>query len=77
MTVLGPLPPLYRVVVAVVALFLCVGGGAWAAFMLPYPILVSVGASIGLAVGALLTYVLLHNGQARPQPHRARHHRLR
>jgi hypothetical protein len=62
--VLGPLPKLYRIVVSVVALLLFVSGGAWAAFMLPYPILVSAGASVGLAVGALIAYLLLHESHA-------------
>lgn len=69
---LGPLPQLYRVVVAVTAVVLFVAGGAWAAFMLPYPILVSVGASIGLAVGALCAYLLLHESRHAPASRRAR-----
>jgi hypothetical protein len=78
--VLGPLPKLYRIVVSVVALLLFVAGGAWAAFMLPYPILVSVGASVGLAVGALIVYLLLHESTHAPRHvplHRHRRHRLR
>lgn len=57
---LGPLPRMYRIVVAVTAVTICAAGGVWAAFMLPYPILSSIGASIGLAVGALCAFVLLH-----------------
>lgn len=64
---LGPLPKLYRVVVSVVALLLFVAGGAWTALMLPYPILVSAGASVGLAVGALMAYLLLHETHHAPR----------
>jgi len=74
--VLGPLPKFYRVVVALAAVLLFVGGGAWAAFMLPYPILVSAGASVGLGIGAVCAYLLVHQFHASPQPHRARHRRL-
>ena len=69
---LGPLPKLYRVAVSVVALLVFVGAGAYAAFLLPYPILVSVGASVGLAVGALTAFLLLHEPHHAPQPHRIR-----
>ena len=48
---LGPLPKLYRVAVSVVALLVFVGAGAYAAFLLPYPILISVGASVGSRSG--------------------------
>jgi len=57
---LGPLPRLYRVIVSAVALVVFVAGGAWAAYMLPYPILLSAGAGVGLAVGGLCTFFLLH-----------------
>lgn len=73
---LGPLPKLYRVVVSLTALLLFVSAGAWAAFMLPYPILVSVGASVGLAVGAACTYLLLHQSRPRAHPHSVRRQRL-
>jgi hypothetical protein len=68
-TVLGPLPKLYRVIVFAVALVLFVGGGAWAALVLPYEILVSAGASIGLAIGVLCAVWLVHDphGPATPQ----------
>jgi Na+-transporting methylmalonyl-CoA/oxaloacetate decarboxylase beta subunit len=58
--VLGPLPKLYRLVVAVAALLVFVGVGAWAAFLLAYPVLISVGASIGLGLGTVCAYLLLH-----------------
>jgi len=71
------LPQLYRVVVALTALVLFLVGGAWAAFMLPYPILVSVGATIGLTVGALCAYLLLHEFHGATATSRARRTRLR
>ena len=71
---LGPLPKMYRVVVSIAALVVFVAVGAWATFMLPYPELVAVGASIGLGVGVVIAYLLVH---AAPQPRhvRRRHHR--
>lgn len=73
---LGPLPKFYRVIVSAVALIVFIGAGAWAAFMLPYPVLVSAGASVGLAVGAVITYLLVHTPESAPEPHRVRRHRL-
>lgn len=57
---LGPLPQVYRIIVSAVALAVFVSSGAWTAFMLPFPILVSVGAGSGLAIGGLCAYSLLH-----------------
>jgi hypothetical protein len=74
--VLGPLPKLYRVVVSLAALLVFVVGGAWAAFMLPYPILVTAGASVGLGLGAVCAYVLVHQSRASAQPHHVRRRRL-
>ncbi len=73
---LGPLPKLYRVAVSVAALLVFVVGGAWAAFMLPYPILVCVGASVGLGLGAVCAYLLVHQSHASAQPGHVRHRRL-
>ena len=68
---LGPLPRMYRVVVVVTAVTICAAGGAWAAFMLPYPILISIGASLGLALGALCAFLLVHQpGGHGPSPSR-------
>ena len=61
---LGPLPRLYRIIVSVIALAVFVAGGAWAAHMLPYPFLLSVGAGIGLAIGGLCVFFLLHEFHA-------------
>jgi hypothetical protein len=74
--VLGPLPKLYRVVVSLAVLLVFIGGGAWAAFMLPYPILVSAGASVGLGIGAVCAYLLVHQSRASAQPHHVRRRRL-
>lgn len=73
---LGPLPKVYRVLVAVTALLVFVGGGAWAAYTIPYPILISAGAGVGLAVGVAAAYLLLHSSGPRVQPDRVRRHRL-
>jgi len=70
------LPKLYRIVVAVTAVGLCAGAGAWLAFRIPYPLLVSAGASIGLAVGVVCAYMLLHRSQSAAEPERLRRHRL-
>lgn len=73
---LGPLPKLYRFLVALTATLIFAVGGAWAAFMLPYPILLSAGASVGLGVGAACAYLLLHQSSSSVQPHRVRRRRL-
>ena len=71
---LGPLPKLYRVVVTIAALVVFVAAGVWATFMLPYPELVAVGASVGLGVGGVIAYLLVHGT---PQPRHARRRRHR
>jgi hypothetical protein len=73
--VLGPLPTIYRVVVSIAALLVFAVAGAWAAFMISYPVLLTVGASIGLAVGAACAYLLVHQ-KAAAQPHAVRRRRL-
>lgn len=73
---LGPLPKLYRVAVSVAALLVFVVGGAWAAFMLPYPVLVSVGASVGLGLGAVCAHLLVHQSRTSVQPGQIRRRRL-
>lgn len=65
---LGPLPQVYRIIVSVIALAVFVAGGVWAAFMLPFPILVSVGASSGLAIGGVCAFFLLHEFHHAPVP---------
>jgi hypothetical protein len=72
--VLGPLPKLYRVVVTLAALVVFVAVGVWATFRLPYPQVVSVGASVGLGLGVVFAYLLVHRT---PQPRHARRRRDR
>ena len=69
---LGPLPRLYRVIVSVIALAVFVAGGVWAAIMMPFAILVSVGASSGLAIGGLCAFFLLHEFHHAPTPQTSR-----
>ena len=57
---LGPLPFLYRVIVAVVALLVFVGFGVWLADVLPVQQLTGAGAGIGTAIGILVVALLLH-----------------
>lgn len=73
---LGPLPRLYRVVVSLAALTIFAVGGAWSAVVLPYQILASVGASIGLALGAVCAFLLLHDAHG-AQGQQIRRHRFR
>ncbi|GAB2753556.1 hypothetical protein [Nocardioides pakistanensis] len=73
---LGPLPKFYRVIVSAVALTVFIGAGAWAAFMLPYPVLVGAGASVGLVVGAVITYLLVHAPEPAAEPRRVRRRHL-
>jgi len=72
------LPQVYRIIVSVVAIAVFVAGGAWAAFMLPYPILLSVGASSGFAIGGVCVFLLLHEFHhvSTPQTSRARRTRF-
>ena len=68
---LGPLPPAYRIVVAASALLAFVGLGAWVTFSFSGPLLASMGAGVGAAIGVLATVALLHDFS---HPH-ARHTR--
>jgi hypothetical protein len=68
--VLGPLPPLHRWVVCVLALLASIGVGAWLAFTLPLPLVVSAGAAAGAVLGGVMVMLLLHDSHPS-----ARHHR--
>ena len=62
---LGPLPPLHRLLVSVLALVACIGVGAWLAFTLPIPLIAPTGAAlvtartiIALQTGSVFLYFL-------------------
>jgi hypothetical protein len=63
---------MYRIVVTTAVLLAFAVAGAWATLVLPYALLVSVGASVGLAVGAVFAYLMVH---ADPTPSRAQRRR--
>ncbi|MGH3444693.1 MAG: hypothetical protein ACRDPB_04905 [Nocardioidaceae bacterium] len=74
---IGPLPTLYRAVVALCVLSACAGVGAWLSYSMPGPILAGTGAGIGSAVGVIATFLLLHDfgapgGPGNPAPRRIR-----
>lgn len=71
---LGPLPPLYRLIVSVLALLAFVGVGAWLAFTLPIAVIAPTGAMIGAMLGALVVLGMLHEDAPRPSHARARRH---
>ena len=58
---LGPLPPLHRWVVGLLAVVACVGLGAWLAAVTPIPRLPRAGAGVGAALGAVVVALLLHH----------------
>jgi hypothetical protein len=74
--VLGPLPKLYRVIVTLTALVVCAAAGAWAELALAYPRMTATGAGVGLAVGAMGAYLMLHQPRALTRPAREHRHRL-
>ncbi len=74
---LGPLPLLYKCLVFVTAVAICATGGAWAAFTLPYPVLIATGASLGTVIGGMFAFVLLHESGQVPPAQSARVRRTR
>lgn len=64
-------------IVSLVALAVFVAGGAWATVMLPFPILLSVGASSGLAIGGVCAFLLLHEFHHVPTAQTSRARRTR
>lgn len=67
---LGPLPTIYRVLVSAAVLVVFATAGAWTAFKIPYPVLLSVGASVGLVMGTLCAYLLVHQAGSPRERHR-------
>jgi hypothetical protein len=71
---LGPLPPLHRLVLCALTLLTCTGLGAWLGYRLVVPLLPSVGAVIGSALGLVLVALLLNEPpHARPARRSQRH----
>jgi hypothetical protein len=64
---LGPLPSLHRVIVAVCVLAVSLVLGAWLSLALPQVFLGGAGIGVGAALGTVVVIVLLHEP---PQPHR-------
>ena len=75
---LGPLPPLHRRVIIAVALAVFVGLGLWAGAVPSIPVLVNSGATIGVGVGMIAAWLLVHEPHrqtARLARHTRTHHR--
>ena len=58
---LGPLPALYRIIVAVCAVLAFIGLGAWLAFTLPIPLQAAAGAGIGAGFGVVVVLGAFHD----------------
>ena len=60
---LGPLPPLYRWIVCILALVACIGAGAWLASTLPVvtPTGATTGAVAGAVLGGIVVMLVLHD----------------
>ena len=71
---LGPLPPLYRLIVSVLALLSFVGVGAWLAFTLPIAVVAAPPAQRRAQGGAQGVQGLRHQDAPPPARARARRH---
>jgi hypothetical protein len=67
LSMLGPLPVLYRLTVVVVALLASLAAGAWLAVFTPMPTPTGTGLLVGLGLGVLSATVLVTQ-----TPHRER-----
>ena len=70
---MGPLPQLYRLLIAGVVVVLSVAGGIWLAGWLALPL---GGVGVGLAGGVLLAYLATRD-YSHPSPRPSRDHRRR
>ena len=71
MVAMGPLPQLYRLLVAGVVVLLSVAGGVWLASWLTLPL---GGVGVGLGAGCLLAFLVTRD-HAATGPARASRHR--
>ena len=67
MVVMGPLPQLYRLVIAGVVVASAVAGGVWLAHWFALPL---GGIGVGLAAGSLLAYLVTHDFGSADRPAR-------
>ena len=70
----GPLPPLHRQFVLIVALLVGMGSGVWIAGSASLSTAIVAGAAWGALAGLLLGYLLLHDFHHRARPVRVRRH---
>jgi hypothetical protein len=70
--VFGPLPRLYRMLVAATVLALGVTAGVWVVQSTPVPALMAAGVGWGLLAGLGVTFLLLHDFEHRGHPARIR-----
>jgi hypothetical protein len=75
--VLGPLPPFYRVTVAVCTFLAFVGLGLWAALLMPETVFASIGTGLGAGLGVVAVFLVLHDHQHRHEQRQRVRVRLR
>jgi hypothetical protein len=69
---LGPLPPLHRLVLVLAALLVCLGLGFWMGTVPEVPLNLRVGLLVGGAAGAAAAFALVHDSHHRQRPARVR-----
>ncbi|MGN0064520.1 MAG: hypothetical protein ACI379_09785 [Nocardioides sp.] len=63
---LGPLPMRHKIWLAVAVLGVCLALGGWLGAMPGVPFAVGLGALLGVVVGAVLVYLLVHTTHGGP-----------
>ena len=69
---LGPLPPLHRLVLVLAALVVCMGIGFWVGTVPEVPLNLRVGLLTGAGVGVAAAFALVHDFHHRQRPARVR-----
>jgi len=69
---IGPLPQLYSVLAAVVALVAFLGAGAWLGHLTVVRVPLPVGAVLGGLAGVTVAWAVVHDSQRRRLPVRGR-----